>query len=59
MTETSLFQIRSFADLIRYLTSLLTDVRYFTTLAILIVLGDAVLTQLIIRFVPCQPRTTS
>ncbi|KAI0673069.1 mannosyltransferase [Trametes maxima] len=30
---------------------LLTDPRYFTTLAALVVLGDAVLTQLIIRFV--------
>ncbi|KAI0636819.1 mannosyltransferase [Trametes polyzona] len=31
---------------------LLTDPRYFTALAALVILGDAVLTQLIIRFVP-------
>jgi len=32
--------------------SLLTDPRYFYALAALVILGDAVLTQLIIRFVP-------
>lgn len=33
---------------------LLTDLQYFKYLALLVVLGDAFLTQLIIRFVPCQ-----
>lgn len=37
-----------------YATLLLTDHRYFTILALLVVLGDVVLTQLIIRFVPCK-----
>ncbi|KAI0831468.1 mannosyltransferase [Trametes gibbosa] len=33
-------------------THLLNDPRYFTTLAALVILGDAILTQLIIRFIP-------
>ncbi len=34
---------------------LLNDPKCFSLLAALVVLGDAALTQLIIRFVPCQP----
>lgn len=34
--------------------NLLTDPRYLNVLAGLVILGDAVLIQLIIRFVPCQ-----
>lgn len=49
-----LIAIRSFGDLIQYINALLTDPRYFATLAALVILGDAVLTQLIIRFVPCK-----
>ena len=38
---------------------LLIDRRYFAALAFLVLVGDAVLTQLIIRFIPCtsEPRT--
>ncbi len=53
MSDLSLLRIRSFRDLVRYLVLLFTDARYFSTLAALVVLGDAALTQLIIRFVPC------
>lgn len=49
----SLVSIRTLSDLWQYFKCLLTDSRYFLTLAALVVLGDAVLTQLIIRFVPC------
>lgn len=48
-----LLHIRSLSDLLQYAKALLTDPRYFSTLACLVVLGDAVLTELIIRFVPC------
>lgn len=48
-----LLAIRSFGDLVQYINALLTDSRYFVTLAALIIIGDAVLTQLVIRFVPC------
>ena len=41
-------------NLARLTKSLLTDPAYFWILASLVVLGDAVLTQLIIRFVSCQ-----
>lgn len=34
--------------------SLLTDPRYFYVLAALVLVEDALLTQLIIRFVPCK-----
>ena len=37
-----------------YIHSLLFDGRYFWALAGLVVLGDAVLTQLVIKFVPCK-----
>ncbi|KAI0341804.1 glycosyltransferase family 58 protein [Trametopsis cervina] len=47
-----LLAIRSLGDVVQYITALLTDSRYFVTLAFLIIVGDAVLTQLIIRFVP-------
>lgn len=43
----------------RYATLLLTDSRYFTILALLVVFGDAVLTQLIIRFIPCKHKFPS
>ncbi|GJE95191.1 glycosyltransferase family 58 protein [Phanerochaete sordida] len=48
----SLASIRSPSDFVQYCRCLLTDPRYFLTLACLVVLGDAALTQLIIRFVP-------
>jgi len=38
----------------RCLWSLLTDPTYFPALACLVIAGDAILTQLIVRFVPCQ-----
>lgn len=44
----------SFNTLRRLLQSLLTDPAYFWLLASLVIAGDAFLTQLIIRFVPCQ-----
>ncbi|CAL1704948.1 unnamed protein product [Somion occarium] len=47
-----LLSIRFFNDLLTYVKLLLTDSRYFSTLAFFILLGDAVLTQLIIRYVP-------
>lgn len=34
--------------------SLLFDQRYFWTLAVLVIIGDAVLTELIIRVIPCK-----
>ncbi|KAK7693659.1 hypothetical protein QCA50_003228 [Cerrena zonata] len=46
-----LVSIRSPQDVFSYIRLLLTDARYFTTLATLVILGDAFLTQLIIRFV--------
>jgi alpha-1,3-mannosyltransferase len=36
------------------LLRLLTDPRYFVALAGLVIIGDAILTQLIIRFIPCR-----
>ncbi|EKM55481.1 glycosyltransferase family 58 protein [Phanerochaete carnosa HHB-10118-sp] len=48
----SLTTVQSPGDLFQYFRCLLTDPRYFLTLAVLVVLGDTVLTQLIIRFVP-------
>lgn len=50
----SLLAVRSVGELVRYAIALLTDPRYFSTLACLVLLGDAVLTQLVIRFVPCK-----
>ncbi|TDL27387.1 glycosyltransferase family 58 protein [Rickenella mellea] len=38
--------------LFKWLRLILTDPAYFSTLAFLIIVGDAILTQLIIRFVP-------
>lgn len=38
----------------KFTRKLLLDPSWFWYLAALIVLGDALLTQLIIRFVPCQ-----
>jgi hypothetical protein len=56
----SLLAIRSQKDILNYAKALLTDTRYLTLLALLIVVGDAVLTQLIIRFVRCKsPRSLS
>lgn len=49
-----LVSIRSPKDFWQYCICLLTDSRYFLILAAYVVLGDAVLTQLIIRFVPCK-----
>ena len=48
-----LLAIRSIGELIQYITALLSDSHFFPTLAAVIILGDALLTQLIIRFVPC------
>lgn len=42
---------------IEALLLLLTDERYFWYLGILTLLGDAVLTQLVIRFVGCEYRS--
>ncbi len=53
MSAPHLLEVRSFQDLLLYAKYLFTDSRYFPTLALLVVIGDAVLTQLIIRFVPC------
>jgi hypothetical protein len=36
------------------LRAFFVDLRYFWVLATLVIVGDAVLTELIIRFVPCQ-----
>ncbi|KAI0082755.1 mannosyltransferase [Panus rudis PR-1116 ss-1] len=47
-----LLSIRTPFDLIQYATLILTDRRYFPALAALVILGDAFLTQLIIRYVP-------
>ena len=33
---------------------LLTDAEYYWVLAALVITGDAILTQLVIRFVPCE-----
>ena len=33
---------------------LLTDAEYYWVLAALVIIGDAILTQLVIRFVPCE-----
>ena len=49
-----LANIRTPRDLWRYCTCLLTDPRYFLSLACFVVFGDAVLTQLIIRVIPCE-----
>lgn len=54
MSDPSILRIHSFRDIILYISALLTDARYFVVLATLVILGDAALTQLIIRFVPCQ-----
>lgn len=37
-----------------FLRSLLLDKRYFWALSGIVILGDALLTQLIIHFIPCQ-----
>ncbi|RDB24043.1 putative Dol-P-Man:Man(5)GlcNAc(2)-PP-Dol alpha-1,3-mannosyltransferase [Hypsizygus marmoreus] len=42
----------SFRRPVQAVTSILTDPNYFWTLAFLVILGDAVLTELIIRFIP-------
>jgi alpha-1,3-mannosyltransferase len=41
-------------NLIHFATSLLTNPRYFWALASLVIIGDVILTELVIRFVPCQ-----
>lgn len=46
--------VPSFRRPIQAAQLLLTHPRYFWLLASLVVAGDAILTQLIIRFVPCQ-----
>ncbi|THH29639.1 hypothetical protein EUX98_g4553 [Antrodiella citrinella] len=51
MSDPRLLGIRSYDDVVKYLKALLTDSRYFNTLAVLVILGDVVLTQLIIRFI--------
>ena len=40
--------------LLRWLKILLTDRKYYWFLAALVLAGDGLLTQLIIRFVPCR-----
>ncbi|KIP08176.1 glycosyltransferase family 58 protein [Phlebiopsis gigantea 11061_1 CR5-6] len=47
-----LTSIRSLDGFCQYCLCLLTDPRYFLTLVAYIIVGDAVLTQLIIRFIP-------
>lgn len=42
-----------------YACRLLTDPKLFWILASLVVLGDAILTELIIKFIPCQSPATS
>lgn len=37
-----------------FVRRLLTDPDYYWALAALVIVGDAVLTQLIVRFVPCE-----
>jgi hypothetical protein len=44
----------SLSHLQRLLRALLTDQAYFWPLACLVIAADAVLTQIIIRFVSCQ-----
>jgi len=39
---------------LRTLSSLLNDSRYFWTLAFLVIVGDACLTQLIVQVIPCE-----
>ena len=41
-------------DLFRALSSLLNDPPYFWTLAFLVIIGDACLTQLIVKVIPCK-----
>lgn len=43
-----------FRPLYEFLRSLLSDKRYFWQLCGVVILGDALLTQLIIRFIPCE-----
>lgn len=54
MSDPRLLGIRSFDDIVKYVKALLTDPHYFSILAALVILGDAVLTQLIIRLVSCK-----
>jgi hypothetical protein len=44
----------SIDNVIHSVQLLLTDPKYFWTFASLIIIGDAVITELIIHFVPCQ-----
>ena len=53
MSDPHLLSIRSPSDVFNYVKALLTNPRYFTTLAALVILGDVVLTQLVIRFIAC------
>ena len=48
-----LLSIRSPKDVFTYIQLLFTDSRYFNTLAALVIIGDVILTQLIIRFISC------
>ena len=41
-----------------FVSRLLTDSSYFLLLAALVIAGDVVLTQLIVRFIPCQLTVT-
>lgn len=50
----SLLSIRSFHDLFQYAITVLNDPRYFVPLAGIVLVGDALLTWLIISFVPCK-----
>lgn len=43
----------SVASVLRAVRALLTDRTYFWYTAALVIIGDAILTQLIIRFIPC------
>ena len=50
----SLLSIRSFHDLFQYAIAVFNDPRYFLLLAGIVLVGDALLTWLIISFVPCK-----
>lgn len=50
----NVFSHMSLNTLTRPLRRLLTDPAYFWLLASLVIIADALLTSLIIRFVPCQ-----
>lgn len=42
-------------NILQWLFALFTDPRYFWVLAFLVIIGDTVLTELILRVVSCEP----